>query len=356
MVDLDKFVLENCLSIDSINEYVDDYSIFSHYIGEELELGRKYSSPLREGDSDPSFCLYEVYGKYSNDVSAGKIIFKDHATGLKGNAFKFIQHLFSKEGQKIPFYDVLNQINVDFDLGLSGTPKTFTPKAKIIDKAIQKRERPKIEIVSKNYSERFLNYFLDKYDIIKDTLQFYNALDVRLIYYTYTKQENVTIYPKSLAIAYKIGKYYKIYMPFESKEFKFRNDFPSSYVEGFMQLKYEKSFVIITKAMKEVMFFRQHFDIDSVAGKSENTPINPILMQRLFDSFEHVILWLDRDKGGKKATEYYQDLYGDKLVYLNYQKDIEQKDVTDRYEHLKSINQKDKALKEIKTILCPYMK
>lgn len=349
MINLDKFVEENYLSMDSIKQYVDDYSIFSHYIGEELELGRKYSSPLRYGDNDPSFCLYEVYGdKYKDD---GTIIFKDHATKLKGNVFKFVQLVLSKDKTSLlPYREIYNQINHDFDLGF-GIPKTFKPRAKIIDKAIVKKEPPKIEIVSKSYTPTFLNYFTGKYDISENTLIYYNTFNVSSVYYKYKTQETKIVYPKSICIAYKIGKYYKIYMPFEDKKYKFRNDFPPNYVEGFIQLKYKKPFVIITKALKEIMFFREHFDIDSVAGKSENIIIPEFLMQKLFDNYETVYLWLDRDTGGKEATESYLKKYGDKLKLINYPEHIKEKDPTDRYEYMKSLGKTEEALSEIRRVI-----
>ena len=249
---LDEYIKENCLSVESVKKYVDDYSIFTHYIGKELELGRVYSSPLRDSDEHPSFSLFEANG--------GSIIFKDHGTNIKGNVFTFLQYLFSEnKNNLINFKDVLHQINSDFDLGLNGTPKTFKPKAKVIAKHI-KKERPKIEIVSKEYYNQILDYF-SIYDITSKTLQLYNTKNVRYIYYEY-KVGKTIVYPKTLCIAYKIGKYYKLYMPFESKKNKFRTDFPTNYVEGFQQLKYKKPFVLITKAMKERENLQADFNVN----------------------------------------------------------------------------------------------
>jgi len=353
-MDLDKYIAENCLSIDSIKSYVDDYSLFSHYIGEELELGRVYSSPLRVKDENPSFSLYEVYGdKYKN--SEGNIIFKDYSTELKGNAFRFIQYILSEDKSNlISFRDVLNQINIDFDLGLSGTPKTFKPLAKVL-KAPEKRERPKIEIVTKMYTPIFKNYFKGKYDITEGILRLYNTYNVHTAYYKYPSKQTAVVHPKGLCIAYKIGKYYKLYSPFEERKYKFRNDFPPTYAEGFLQLQYKKQFVIITKAMKEVLFFRQHFDFDSVAGKSETTPIPKKLMSLLFERYKYVILWLDRDNGGKKATEYYLEEYPGRFILLNYPENVVEKDPTDRYEALKIQGNSQLALDEINNILNDYI-
>ena len=109
MDDIEKFVAYNLLSRKSILHSIDDYSIYSHYIGEELELRTKYSSPLRHGDVDPSFSLY--YSKYFDDV----IMFKDSALNKSGSVFDFLMEFL-----QIPIRDVLLQINSDFGLGLDG--------------------------------------------------------------------------------------------------------------------------------------------------------------------------------------------------------------------------------------------
>ena len=87
-------ILEETLSVDTILKYVDDYSMYSFYIGKELELGKAYSSPFRD-DVHPSFSLFQ---------GDGRIYFKDHATTYKGDVFKFIQVILEKStGNKFSF-------------------------------------------------------------------------------------------------------------------------------------------------------------------------------------------------------------------------------------------------------------
>ncbi len=340
---LDEFILERDLSVNAINKFVDDYSIYSYYIGAELEIGQVYLSPLRTNDTIPSFSLYIPRANKS------QILFKDNGTNFSGTVFKFVRLLLSEDmDNPIHFMDVLHQINVDFDIGLNGTPKTFEPKAKVIKNGPTFKKSAKIEIVPKNYTKRFLRYY-ESYDISKKTLQSYNVRDVAFVRYRYP-EEVKTYYPKSLCIAYKIGKYYKLYNPYEDRENRFRTDFPPSYAEGFQQLKYHKPFVIITKAMKEVMFLREHFDIDSVAGKSENTMISAHLMSMLFERYDKVYIWLDRDSGGTIATKAYMELYPN-LIPINYPDYIEEKDITDRYAKLKEEGKEQQALKEVELTL-----
>jgi hypothetical protein len=334
---------KECLSTENILKYIDDYSIYSFYIGKELELNARYSSPLRE-DKNPSFSLFSS----SKD---NRIYFKDHATSWKGDVFQFVRILMSLGNTKqIPFTKVLQQIDNDFNLGLyfeNGNDKK-TLKPKVIK--IPQKDRYTIAITSHKYpKQEFIDYWKDKYDISLVTLKEYNCTNVEVIHYK-SKTHSFQIYPKTLAIAYQIGGKYKLYFPFECKSKKFQNNFPENWIEGYLQLKYKNDFCIITKAMKEVMFFREHFDWDSIAGKSENTKIPKHLMDRLFKNYKKVFIWLDKDTSGINAQKEYTQMYPD-LIPIVYPDFITQKDPTDRYEFLKKAGLQKVALKEIKDLI-----
>lgn len=328
------------LSVENILKYIDDYSIYSHYIGKELELSARYSSPLRQGDDNPSFSLFK---------NKDRIFFKDHATTWKGDVFNFVRIMMGKGNpETVPFPLVLQQIDSDFNLGLytdNGNMEKLKP-VKVIN--IPEKERYYINITSyKNPTQQFIDYWLDKYDITKEILDLYNCTNARIIHYSSrTTSHKFQSYPKTLCIAYQIGGRYKLYFPFEKKDKKFRNDFPANWVEGMLQLKHNNDFIIITKAMKEVMFFRQHFDWDAVAGKSENTKIPVHIMNKLFRDYKKVYIWLDKDEAGIKAQKDYLEKYP-KLIPISYKDTVMQKDPTDRYEYLKQAGLQKIALQEI---------
>jgi len=117
-----------------------------------------------------------------------------------------------------------------------------------------------------------------------------------------------------------------------------------------MQLKYINAFCIITKANKEINFFREHFDWDTVAGKSENTMIPDHMMKKLFTSYKKVFIWLDSDIPGINAQAKYIEKYPN-LIPIIYPSYVTQKDVTDRYCYMKSISMQQAALEEIKTLV-----
>ena len=325
---LENIVEDNELSIRNVRRLIDDYSIYCFYIGQELELHEKYSSPLREGDNDPSFSLFHGYGKADPD----KVYFKDHASIGTGDVFRFVSIILSGDYKKpLPLNDTLKQINHDFGLGL-GKEVECTFKPHIFKKVPVIKERKKIKVIAKTkFSAEYIKYWEEKYEIGKPIRDQYNTGEVDYLIYESKDGSYSMFRPKGLCIFYRIGEYYKIYQPFD-KENKFRNDFPSTYAEGFLQIDWSRNdYIIITKAMKECMLFRQHWNIQAVAGKSENTMISPELMEKLRSHFKHVFIWLDPDGPGKDARDKYLNMYP-WLTPLNMPENVEDKDPTDYYE------------------------
>jgi hypothetical protein len=332
MDEYERYVKENELSIDNILKYTDDYSIFSYYIGVELEIGVKYSSPLREGDNDPSFALY-FSKKY-----ADTIMFKDHALGLYGSCFHFVSTIFD-----ITFTQALAKINDDFGLGLNGSKPPKNAKKVIFKKSRPVKENVQIRITSKSYSKDFLTFF-SLFGISESTLKYYNVYNVHLIHFVKSKYTSI-VYPKELTIAYLINMEYKIYAPYADRYFKFRNNFPYGYVEGAFQLQFKLDFVIITKSTKECMFFYEHFGWESVAATSESVMVsNYFINEILRKNYKQIFVWLDNDKAGIRGTEKYIEEYPDFVPI--YATDLSHKDPTDTYMHS---NDKSYALNKIKT-------
>ena len=333
---LDQFLSDHLLCKENILKYVDDYSLYSYYIGEELELNTKYSSPLRQGDDDPSFSIY--YSKYK-DI----IMFKDSASGKFGDVFAFISELGS-----ISLRNALLQVNSDFKLGFAGDDVgEFKPK--LIKSRPVRKEPVVIEITYKEPNQEFQDYW-NYLEVTPETLQLYFVTNPYLIHYI-TGEKRVVFYPRNLTIAYEILGTYKIYNPFENKKFKFRNNFPGNYVEGALQLKFKKSFAIITKSSKECIFMYQHFDWETVAGTSENTIINKHFMLKVLHvKYTKVFIWLDNDVAGILAQEKYLQLYP-WLIPIKVDDYIKQKDPTDLFTEAKKKGKKNLALKYMKQLI-----
>jgi len=342
---LKQFVEENQLTQANILKYVDAYSIFSFYIGEELELNTKYSSPLRQGDADPSFSMF--YSKFKED----KLMFKDQSTGNFGDVFTFVAQMIGGVAEPAYPRETLLQINSDFGLGF-GDADVAAFKPHLLKKPPVRKEPITISITTDGATKKdYLNYW-DYLDISFETRQYYKCKNPKAVHYIGT--DHVTIVPRTLTISYEILGTYKIYHPFEDKKFKFRNNYATGYVEGALQLRFEQDFCIITKSMKEIMFLYEHFGWECVAGPSENSYISDHFMKEvLFKKYKRVYIWLDNDEAGINAQKRYTDLYP-WLIPIVFDENIKQKDPTDFYSAGKQLGQQARVLEYIKQLINNY--
>ena len=108
---LENFIDDTSLTIQNVRKLVDDYSLISYYLGQELELHTKYSSPLREGDENPSFSLFYGYGNLDPNV----LYFKDQIGIASGDVYEFLAKYLNAENLS----KLLEQINFDLQLGLN---------------------------------------------------------------------------------------------------------------------------------------------------------------------------------------------------------------------------------------------
>lgn len=319
---LESYVNENALTMENIRKVIDDYSLISHYIGQELELNTRYSSPLRERDEDPSFSMFFGYG----NSDSSKLYFKDQAMNISGDVFDFLKQLMNADSMT----KVLKQINFDLGLGLDGEEDTGMV-ATVLKTTPLSKERPAIEIVKEMPSDDYMNYWWEKYEITRKYTEFYHTSCVGAIHYVYSDKTKI-ISPQGLCIGYTIGGYHKTYQPFAEKRLKFRNNFPANYVEGHLQLDWSRNdLLVITKAMKECILFRKHWDIQAVSGKSETTMIPSHIMQMYLSHFKRIVIWLDQDTAGLESTQKYLSLYPTLEVAIVPQ-EVKEKDPTDMFE------------------------
>lgn len=91
------------LTVDNILLKTDEYTIFKYYCKGFQDVGKMFSSPLRE-DPDPSAIVSPYHGN---------LIFRDFGLGKSFKPIEFVSYLF-----KLNFKDTLERINFDLGLGL----------------------------------------------------------------------------------------------------------------------------------------------------------------------------------------------------------------------------------------------
>lgn len=293
MESLDDYLEGAILSDKAILERVDEYALYSYYLGFAPELGPKFKSPVRDNadpDTTSSFSLFPDGLKKTEY----EYMWKDHGTGNSGNIFKMIGLIHGIKNKD----DVYRIIDRDFELGfLENLPiehkiiSTYIPEPKFVCD---------IHIKSRPFKEKDFNYW-SQYGITEQTLALYNVKAVELFWLL--KQQKHPKAPGDLCYSYRIWSKHKIYRPYAAnKDDKFRNDYTSRHIEGFCQLKFQTDTLIITKSNKDNMMFHE-FGYESVASHSENNLLSAQALSYLESKYKNIVVWYDND--GKHLADKY---------------------------------------------------
>ena len=301
---LRELILKKKFLSDKLFELVDDYSIYIHFIGYDVEIAQAIPSPIRGIDSHPSFCLY-IPTRLK--LKREEIWFKDLADGRYGNIFKFVEYwAFHHCNIRLESnYDTIKFIDSEMDLGLFNNDGT--QRERIVRDYIRKESSP-INFKSRPFTENDLKYW-KQYDIDEETLKYFN---VRSVKYLLTDSGVIIkeFKKKDLAFIYVINDKVKLYRPNESKAFKFRNNCPGDdphYYQGFDQLEGHDT-LIITKSMKDVMVFKVMFDflgtpIDCIAPHAESINLSEKFIKAIKERYKRIIIVSDFDLAGVKFAQ-----------------------------------------------------
>lgn len=293
------------ISIKDLLDKLDDYDIYSYYIG-QFKVGKLINSPLRNDDKNPSFAIF----KGSN----GNLFFKDHGNGEGGNALKFvkiIKNIQTREELERELLRIVRKTNPNSDnvkctysnsVGLNITNigivrQHFTE----VDKKFWKQFHISVETLKK-YQVFSIKYFLCN-DI------------VRGIY----KDDNPMY-------AYKVYDRFKIYRPLASKYTKWRTNLTNRDIQGFEQLSEFGNLLIITKSLKDVMCLHE-MGYNAIAASSETTFIPDDILESLKNNWKNIIIIYDRDKTGMLEARKYSKKYNLDAIFVH--KRFKAKDISD---------------------------
>jgi hypothetical protein len=266
------------LSKEFILQRVSEEEVFERY-GVKVVEGM-FRSPLRV-DRHPTCRFYRS--------RSGKLILHDFAGFFHGDCFDLVQKM---KGCNYP--QALTDIAKSFKI-VEGAPRNPVTSSVVIGP----KSMCQIRIASMAWDEQHMQWW-EEYGVDSDLLQKYDVVPVRQVwlndslYYNrdFTKQNEVVF-------AYRFGGYdYKIYFP-QRKEKRFLHNNPDI-LQGWSQLPARGDFVIITKAMKDVICLRM-FDIPAIAPMAETSVVTDSVLDILKENYKHVYALYDRDKVGKIA-------------------------------------------------------
>lgn len=303
------------LNVQEVLARVSDAMLWRYYFGQDFELKKNYPSPLRKGDDNPSFNLY--------DDKRGRTMFKDFgAGGSHGDVFEFLQMT-----QSLDHREALIKVNVDFKLGL-GKPdeQKYTGYRPIGVRAWKKLEKFEEEFAvqtsilmkaySRPYTERDLDYWM-RYGITKETLDLYKVhcikrVDVKKpingVLQWITKYTNLDSNP-CYGYYFPVSKHIKCYWPLAiGDQIRFLGNV-NNYedIQGYYQcnVKRDKSnkLLILTKSMKDCMCLRE-LGYEAMAIHGEAHHFYEDFIRHIKKYYPRIISIYDRDRTGVKGARF----------------------------------------------------
>lgn len=288
---------------------VNDYAIYSHFIGREIKCREFISSPLRP-DNNPSFNIY--YARHPKWTD--QILYKDFS-GLSGNVFSFVENwaVYNESINLKTIFETVNYIREKMKLD-SGTidRRTVTPE-KISASTYHVSVYP-------NYLSGHLEFM---YDLGVDPNFAQNTYFVYACEYLMNEHDQVIkSFHGTVTFAYVIFDKFKLYQPFETNFQKFFNCCTSDYVQGFQQCKVTgQDTLIITKSMKDILVIQSHTEEwwDIIAPHGEGYNLNDAWI-RWYLLYNRIILMYDPDLAGingmnkaRKAIKAHPNYRGQKI-------------------------------------------
>lgn len=288
------------ITTEYIYSNVDQVSMFEYYLGYSVNTTKHYKSPF-SNDSTPSFRL-----KVNIDY---KLTYKCFSTGKQGDIFNLVSELYN-----LSFIESINKIAYDFKLVKNKQNKKINLCNNLKNSNININFDPtKIEVILFDKEPiSFINYWKQFY-IEKDLLDFYNVKSVKEVWINNNLYSEYT--DKNIVIRYLVNNKYKIYKPFEKKQYKWRTTFDSKCIFGFKQLDYSLDTIIISKSSKDVLVWRL-LGYNAITLPTEASRLWKELVEWLYDKFKYVISILDNDIAGIRSMESYKTDWGVHYVIL----------------------------------------
>ena len=273
MCDSKKLKEDIPITLDYILSRVSEYDVYARYLG-QFKVGFIYNSPFRK-DKNPSFGIFL-------SKRSGKLLFKDHGSGICGDVIKFVSELKGLTN----YNDILNTIIKDLKIK-NDTVLTSTYNYKSTSSTV-------IGVVRQPFTEADLEYWA-KYGITVPTLDKYKVNSIK--YYLCNGAVKGIYKLENPMFSYKVFNNFKIYRPFGDKFTKWRNNLTSYDIQGFEQLPKKGNLLIITKSLKDVMALYE-MGYTAISPSSESTFIPDDALEALKLRFKRILLCFDRDSAG----------------------------------------------------------
>jgi hypothetical protein len=278
-------------TVDYLLARVDERDIFHSYLGIYPSVEGKvvYCSPLRV-DRHPT-CWF-VRG------ANNRLYFQDFGANYDNKSrldcFDVAQYVTKK-----PFWETL------LDIASRHKPWEAQNPINLRQGTLPKPTIYEVKYQPAPWSQRDIWYW-GLFGISVSTLAYFNVEPAKMVWVKHPAakefqarfyyDENVLLYVYN----FKQGQYKKVYMPLaKKKEHKWWSNAHHKIIQGFEQLTYYTSVLVITKSLKDVMWWYQNLGVDSIALQSESTLVDQELLGSICDRYKTVVVNYDNDPVGK---------------------------------------------------------
>lgn len=268
-----------------------DLEIYERVLGFPVQLNKRISSPLR-ADKNPSFSFFS---------KQGKILWKDFGSGEAGDVFKLIMRY-----QQVSFTEALQIAAKKLNI----TSRQSFDKLSYCETPVKKEKIIIMEF--KPFTSQDLNYWA-QYGVSIDTLEKYNVKPAK---HVFIDGEFLCSYtPSNPIYTYWLGNgYYKIYRPYE-KMFKWMTNCPNTIMQGFDELPWLGTMVIVTKSLKDVMCLYE-MEYHATALQGESCLLTAKNYEILNERYTRVVIFLDNDETGVVYTKKNIAMYPIKSIFI----------------------------------------
>ncbi len=284
---------ESLPPIQEIIDSIDEFNVFTHYIGSSPLPNVKYKSPFNV-DKTPSFRFY------SKD---NKIRFKCFSSGKGGDCVDLVRELYNltyTEAIYRIYKDLKN--NTYSEVSRADKVSTFT------------ESDCEIQFKRQDFTDVDVAYW-GAFHIQISTLIYFGVSSCKELW-LFGKMWN-RYHRNDPMYIYNINSRFKVYRPLSNKENKFRsNTIRGISIQGFFQLTYTTDICFITSSLKDIMCLYE-INFEAVALSSESEIPSVALIAYLKSKFKHVILFYDNDEAGLKAATYHSQLHNIPFIHVD---------------------------------------
>jgi len=283
---------------DYILNTIGEERLFLRYMNYTPNFGEQYINPFRS-DKNAGCSFYR-------DKLSGRLKFKDFSKRLFYDCFDVAKLELSKTKNINNFQQLLNAIAEDFNLNRDKF--RLDQQLDILSNDIYEFKLYFKKMSWTKLHIEFWSQYHKKIDYLEGVCHIYPIKEGWLVDRAADKMIQVHLHTTTdIGFVFVFKGCCKFYFPYR-EERRFYQD-STTYLQGYDLLDYTQDVCVITKAYKDVVCYKEPFNINAVATMSES--ILPTKKQIIWlkEKFPILVTQVDFDQTGRRFARYLKDKY-----------------------------------------------